>query len=113
MLYNPNRYRRTHPPSTRSPMASVKLSVSATGLRPYARENLIHTRKASAIINALEPKSKPVVESAPTGETSWLATLPSRSDGGLRTLVQAPGSSPGSQTQVAHPHLHQAAPPIT
>ncbi len=49
-------------------MAISYIECGRKGLRPYARENLIQTRKASAIINALEPKSKPAVEPAPTGE---------------------------------------------
>ena len=48
----------------------VPLNVGENQVESYARRNLAHTNKASVIINALEPKSKPEVEAVPTGEAS-------------------------------------------
>jgi hypothetical protein len=74
------------------------------GLRAYARKSLTHIKKASAINNAAEPKSK-------SGEASCIAVLPFGSEVGMGAMV--PEVSPGAQTQLLLPHSHQTVPPIT
>ena len=94
------------PPNSRR--QSVVLNMSVRGLGNYVRRNLAHTKTASASIIALDPKSIPPVESAPTGEASCLKEASDFFAVGPLPLVlgQGPGVSSESHLQLGHPQLH-------